>query len=409
MITVESVNNYIRVIGTFDNVAKLFFIPKNTGRFDVVSNENFETYTGDWENRKHLGPYTNISLITRDGAGVAIEIPFTSFYEANEWFSKYLSGTPIVTTDGAISVQNPLPTDGDSVYCKDIDQNRSNVYNFSGNICIPFEDLHTIVKDVTSDSLKKYFVHFNRPVVTFALGLGNAEGVNNPDAPDFSNVKIIGLNSGETETILIDESTDNTKYTSRQFQFTPVGLNAIRFEFHTIDGVGITNISVQKSILATVRNLPTVLYAEQSVNTRLFNGASYDMTVDGSGTPIDFIYEATQLTFLERTFIVLTDGLTEFTSSKFGALNALTNGVEILIVSDGIEYPLALWKTNLDISLTMYDFTNPFKNGAYVGRWTFSKDTGEPYALRPGDKFITRIQDNLTGLDLFEQVLKGHL
>lgn len=324
---------------------------------------------------------------------------------------RFWQGVSLVDTIGqGIDVQNPLPVDGDSVYCKDLDQDRSNMFNFSGHICDSFEDLHSIVKDVTSDNPKKMFIHFNRPVVSYALGLGNAEGGDNPDAPDFSNVKIIAFNSGETETVLIDESTDNTKYTSRSFQFTPLGMNALMLEFYTTDGVGLTNVSVQKSVLVTARNLPTVLYAEQGINTRLFDDASFDMAVDGSTTPVDFIFTAVVLSFIERTMVVITDGLTDFTSSNFGAISGgLANGVEILIDSDGVEIPLALWKTNLDISLTMFDFTNPFKNGAYVGRWTFSKDTGEPYALRPDDKFIVRIQDDLTGLDLFEQVIKGHI
>ena len=309
-----------------------------------------------------------------------------------------------------LSIQNPLPVDGDSVYCKDIDVSRSNSYNFSGNICDSFTDLHSIVKDITSDGIKKYLVHFNRPVVSYVLGLGNAEGTNNPDAPNFSNVKLIALNSGEEETVLIDESTNNTKYTSKTFQFSPLGMNALRLEFHTIDGVGLTNISIQKSILATVRNLPTVLYAEQGLSALLLNGASPDMNVNGSVTPVDFEFEATVLSFIERSFIALTNGLTEHTSSNFGAINGgLTNGVDVIILSDGVEIPIANWKTNIDIPLTMYDYNNPFKDGAYAGRWTFSRDTGEPYALRPGDKVVLRIQDDLTGLDLFQFRIKGHI
>ena len=325
---------------------------------------------------------------------------------------KFWQPVSIIDANGNVNgVQNPTPTDGDSVYCKDIDQSRSDMGNFSGSVCDSFDDLHSIVKDITSNNPKTLFVHFNRPVVTYALGLGNAEGDNNPDAQNFSNVKIIGLNSGETETVLVDESTNNTKYTSRTFQFSPLGMNAVKFEFHTDDGVGLTNISVQKSALVTSRNLPVILYPEYALSKFLTDtGGSEDMNVDGSTTPVDFYSEAVVLSFLERSFMGLKDGLTDFTSSNFGAINGgLTNGVDIIIKSDGVELPIANWKTNYDISLTMYDFYSPFKDGAYVGRWTFSKDNGNPYAMRPGDRFIVRINDNLTGLDFFKFRVKGHL
>ena len=108
MVTVENVNNYIRIIGTFDNVAKLFYIPKNTGRFDVVLNENFEIYTGDWENRKHLGNYENISLITRDVLGVAIETPFSSFFEALVTFRESTITSPSVGFTKLLTVLNKV-------------------------------------------------------------------------------------------------------------------------------------------------------------------------------------------------------------------------------------------------------------------------------------------------------------
>lgn len=255
MITVENVHNYIRVIGEFEYEAKMFYIPKNTGRFDIVSNENFEIYSGDYEDRQHLGNYENISIITRDLIGTAIETPFSSFFEANEWFSTYLSGTSIIST------------------------------------------------------------------------------------------------------------------------------------------------------------VPSTLYAEQAISMFLSDtDGSENMNIDGSVISVDFYLEAIYLSFLERSFIGLKDGTQDFISSNFGAISGgLINGVDIIILSNGIEIPITNWKTNYDISLTMYDFYSPYKDGAYVGRWTFSKDNGKPYAIRPSDRFIIRIQDDLTGLDYFKFRVKGYL
>ena len=41
----------------------------------------------------------------------------------------------------SISIQNPLPADGDSVYCKDIDVDNSDLGDFSGEICDLFDSL----------------------------------------------------------------------------------------------------------------------------------------------------------------------------------------------------------------------------------------------------------------------------
>ena len=115
------------------------------------------------------------------------------------------------------------------------------------------------------------------------------------------------------------------------------------------------------------------------------------------------------MNFVERGFIALKDGVADFVSTNFAAISGgLTNGVDFIIESNGVEILIANCKTNFDISLTMYDFFNPFKDGAYIGRWTFSKDAKEPYAIRAGDKVIMRINDNLTALDLFNFNIKGY-
>ena len=326
---------------------------------------------------------------------------------------KATSSNPIsaeISTNGEpVSVQNPLQTNGGSVHAENIDTARSEMNNFSGLVTDLFDNLHSIVKDVTSNAKKELFVHFERTETIMAFGLGNSEGANNPDAPDFKNTKIIGLNSGGGETVLVDESADSTPYSDRTFRFSPAGFNGIKLEFHTADPVGLTNFFIPKTQLVASRSLTSVSFVENAVWRFLENTGSRDMDVDGSGTPIDFIAASSALSFLERSFIALKDGTGDFVSTNFGSISGgLTNGVDVIIESDGVEYLLANWKTNYDIALSMYDFMSPFKDGAYIGRWTFSKDTGQPYAMRPGDKFIIRINDNLTGLDLFQFQLKGH-
>jgi len=102
-----------------------------------------------------------------------------------------------------------------------------------------------------------------------------------------------------------------------------------------------------------------------------------------------------------RSFIDLQDGVQDFQPELFGVLAALPNGVQIIVEKDGVEEILETWNTNMDISMTCYDFSAPYKAGAYIGRWTILSDLNTPITLFPGDKIICRIRDPLVGIDAF--------
>lgn len=320
----------------------------------------------------------------------------------------------LVDANGQISnVQNPISVDGDSIYAKDIDVSRSLMNGFDGEITDLVSGLHSINKDESATNPKTIFMHFNRSLLISLIGIGNSEGAANPNAANFSNIKIVGLTSGAVERVLYDQSSDNTKRTTAQIPVQAIGVNAIRFEFHTADGVGLTNFAIPKNTFVSVAQ--SIAFASNSLASLLknpLNADSPDMNVDGSGTPVDFVYEVPlgKTLKLERSFLAMKDGVSDFTSTNFGAISgSLTNGVDIIITHLGAEYLLATWKTNFDISLTMYDFFNPYKDGAYAGRWTFSKDVGNPFTLEQGDKIIIRIKDDLTALDLFQMSIKGKI
>ena len=140
-----------------------------------------------------------------------------------------------------VTNQDPLPTDGDAVYCKDIWEAQSVMGDFSGDVCDLFNDLHSTVINSTSDNPKTLLIHFNRTVVSNAIGIGSFSG-------NFSNVKIEIGNSGGIFTTVVDESSSNTDYTSRTFQLPiTAGFNAVRFTFHTTDTVTLSNLVILKS------------------------------------------------------------------------------------------------------------------------------------------------------------------
>lgn len=148
------------------------------------------------------------------------------------------------TNDGTInnvSIQNPYPVDGDSLYAKDVWEQESDIGNFSGSVTDLLDNLHSTISDVTANNPKEILIHFNRTVVSNAVGLGANSG-------NFSNVEIQIGNSGGVFTTVVDESADNTDYTSRTYQLpVTAGFNAIKFIFHTADAVSLSNLVVLKS------------------------------------------------------------------------------------------------------------------------------------------------------------------
>ncbi len=160
---------------------------------------------------------------------------------------------PVTTVDSNGNVNNvqyPQSTNGDSVYCKDVWIEQSDTTNWVDEdgtgldiVCIPFTNLHTRIKNNTTDNPKTLLVHFNRTVYATQVGLGCIDF----PTDSFSNIKIIALGSGGVERVIADQSADNTKYGSRNIFFPKQELfNAIRIEFHTTDPICISNITIQK-------------------------------------------------------------------------------------------------------------------------------------------------------------------
>ena len=141
-----------------------------------------------------------------------------------------------------INVQHPLPTNGDSVYSKDIWVEESVFTDWSGDITDLFDNLHTQVVNSTSDAIKSITFHFNRTIVANTIGLGNTGN------GTFSNVLIKLRNSGGVDTTVIDNSSIDDKETTDTY-LLPVtaGFNALVIEFHTTDIISLSNCVILKS------------------------------------------------------------------------------------------------------------------------------------------------------------------
>ena len=141
-----------------------------------------------------------------------------------------------------ISVQNPLPVDGDSIYTKDIWISESDIGDFSGSVVDLFNNLHSIIVNSESTNPKIIAIRFNRTVVTNAIGLGAVSG-------NFSNTKIELLNSGDTWVTILDDSGNDTKHTTQTYQLpVTAGVNGIRISFASADTVSLSNCVILKTI-----------------------------------------------------------------------------------------------------------------------------------------------------------------
>ncbi len=147
----------------------------------------------------------------------------------------------IKNSDGTeVDVQHPIPTNGDSVYVKDIDNTNSDNGDFSGEIYNYFNDLKTINTNTTSDNPKVIKLWFKRTVYSHSIGLGcdnMAFGFGN-------SITIELLGSGETIRKTIN-STGNVN--SRLIEFGKSAFNGVNIKFNTAGTVCVSNITIQKS------------------------------------------------------------------------------------------------------------------------------------------------------------------
>jgi hypothetical protein len=150
-----------------------------------------------------------------------------------------------------------------------------------------------------------------------------------------------------------------------------------------------------------------------------------DMRVDGSITPVEFWVNASQDydTYVKSISVIISDA--GATMDEFGALAALTNGVEFCWVSEelgGIVIHEGL-TSNFDF-VKLADGKPAFGTGASSFRANNINGTSEGYIpvidlttfsgmhgirLRKGtnDRLVFKIQDNITTIDRFDAEAKG--
>lgn len=184
---------------------------------------------------------------------------------SNIWVRSKSSAATISINEDHLPA-NPNGTVG----VKDVIPEYSNIHNFSGSVLDLFNDLHSTITDTTTDNPKELLIHFDKTVVSNAVGLGAYTG-------DFSNVEIQIGNSGGVFTTVVDDSALDTKLSTATYRLpvTP-GFNAIKILFHTEDTVTLSNFVVIKAVSVIARlqatkpdNIVTDIHATTGGNLKI--------------------------------------------------------------------------------------------------------------------------------------------
>jgi hypothetical protein len=147
--------------------------------------------------------------------------------------------------------------------------------------------------------------------------------------------------------------------------------------------------------MATYKNTPVsvnqvvVAYFEDSLG-------STDMGVDGSVTPVDFVYTPPEDKHLQIGAVTLyMEAGTAFDDTKFLNLTALENGVEFYINGGNP----AVFKTNLDVIMFMHDVQSTEALGKTTRQWVAvwsANDGTVGKALNIANEIKIRINDDLS-------------
>lgn len=158
------------------------------------------------------------------------------------------------------------------------------------------------------------------------------------------------------------------------------------------------------------------------------DAGSSDMTVDGSSTTVDFKVKAIQTRDVYiRSISVLIGDDGSPALNKFGALTALTNGVEIsyvtqdegeFVVHDGIKSNLEFIRLGVNtaaigtgVDAFLADVSGGGSEKSYMPTIDIKETFGMPFGLKlrvdSNDFLAFRIRDDLTGLTTFNAIAYG--
>lgn len=188
------------------------------------------------------------------------------FFIATDSFFAGLSTSLQDSSGKDIDVQNPLPTNGDSVYCKDIDLVNSDIGDFDGDICCLFDDYTNtnVAASVGGGGAnpKSFTLVLKRPIASSTVGIGS------PDT-SISNGKLILIGLAGDVIKIIDFSADDTKRGVLIFQFEQKIFISVQIQFHTDDEVTLGGAGISKTQFVAIDAINGVISADNSTKELL--------------------------------------------------------------------------------------------------------------------------------------------
>lgn len=278
------------------------------------------------------------------------------------------------------SIQYPLPVDGDAVYEKDIDIVESTPGTFTGDV----QDLYNtygitdILVDTSATNPKTLSIKFNRPITANSVGFSSAEN-------DFSNVKIDFKDTAGTVRQTIDDSSNNTKYSSRLYPFTKATFLQMDVEFHTADTVGL-NASLVPKI--------------EAMSISAIDGYVSETNTSDIALGIDGVFEGGQVDTINYGMILI---------ATFADEDSATDGLSIQFRST----PTGTWRESDSFTLgageekvfsvqTVRRFMRIVYTNGGVGQTEFDLQTTlKPVYVKPSSH---RVTDTINGQDDAELV-----
>lgn len=157
-----------------------------------------------------------------------------------------------------------------------------------------------------------------------------------------------------------------------------------------------------RPVTPPIIGLPTQFF----LTTTGIPSTTHDATGNYSVTPADFHYISTAKYELYSLLITISDNATFNQGDYGGIVGGLTNGVKLFIYNAnlGLTIPLlggnAVKKNYEWITLTHDTILTTFSGTAQTLMVNFDmiQDYGQPIHMEPGDKFIVRVNDDLTTL-----------
>lgn len=217
--------------------------------------------------------------------------------------------------------ENPLSTDEQGfLYMKDINYNKSNFGNFTGDTDLLFTDLDSGIIDNSSNPTKTILLRFKTPVQLAFIGLGCSI-----ENKSFSNVKIELLGSGTPPTVIliIDQSQIDTKLTSKVPRLNPTYATGLRLTFNTADEICLTNINLEK--IHTRKVIQE--YSKKNVNRHFINFDSAVTTLNTSASMGDFTFDVISTVgfSVDDNIFIMENGFTEVDDITITAIDSINH------------------------------------------------------------------------------------